>query len=363
MLLAGLATAEDAPPSWKMGLRLQLWVQGVEGGAPDGGSTSDFMVRRAYFYVTGKVLPTVSAFAHVAADRVGQTGLDNPGLGLGTGIALRDGWIAWEPDPAFRVQLGRMYVPFTRAFGTESTFALLGVDLPYTQGGERGALFYASKVGRDDGLVVWGTPFGGILKYRLGIMEGIETTANPSDSLRLAGRVSLNLLEPETAWFNRGTYLGDNKVLSIGLGFDTQPDLRLDAASPATTDTRAWTADVFFDHPLGGGAVTVEASWTEVDTLTQALPLASLRVGDDAELRYVAGGYLIPGALGPGRLQAFLRWEEAGGTSGSTVSTPVLGLNYFIRGHDLKASFDWARIDPDEGTATDVATLQFQISF
>ena len=83
----GAATAQDAPPQWKMGLRLQGWYQTVEGAAPDGGSSSDFMVRRAYFYVTGKVVPTVSVFAHIAADRVGQAGLDNPGLGLGSGTA------------------------------------------------------------------------------------------------------------------------------------------------------------------------------------------------------------------------------------------------------------------------------------
>ena len=360
---AGAASAQDAAPQWKMGLRLQGWYQTIEGAAPGGGATSDFMARRAYFYVTGKVVPTVSVFAHIAADRVGQAGLDNPGLGLGSGIAVRDAWIAWEPDPALRVQLGRMYVPFTRAFGTESTFTLLGVDLPYGQGGERGTLFYASKVGRDDGLVVWGTPFDGVLQYRLGLMEGVESGANPADSLRFAGRVSVNLLDPETAWFNRGTYLGEKKVLAIGAGIDMQQDLRLTAGSAATTDSLAWTADVFFDYPVGRGAVTVEASWTDAGALTQALPYASLHTGDEAELRYLSGGYLIPGAIGPGRLQPFARWEEVEGPDGQTTATPVLGLNYFLRGHDLKVCFDVARIDPDAGDSTDVATLQIQVSF
>lgn len=352
------ALAQDAP-SVEVGARVQGWYQAVEDAAPDGSTASDFLVRRAYVYLTGS-FPTqhVSLFAHVAGDRIGQQGLDNAGLGLGTGIALRDGWVAWEPTPAFRVQAGRMYVPFTRAFGTESTFTLLSTDLPTTQGGGRGALFYASKVGRDDGIVVWGTLLAGRLQYRVGLMEGVEGAGNPSDALRLSGRVALQLLEPETTWFNRGTYLGTKRVLAFGFGIDRQDDLT--ATGHPRFDSHAWTLDGFFDHPLGNGAVTLEGSVTDIDGLTQPLAFAGLTAGANARLAYVNAGYLLPGTVGPGRVQVFGRWERVDGDGDRDTTTPTIGANYLVRGHDLKATVEWSQIDRHAIGTTQVWTVQVQ---
>ena len=111
IVLGSLIVDAQEAPSVKVGARFQGWYQAVEGAAPDGSTANDFVIRRAYVYLNG-TLPTqhVSFFAHVAGDRVGQQGLDNPGLGLGTGIAVRDAWVAREPTPAFRVQAGRMLV-------------------------------------------------------------------------------------------------------------------------------------------------------------------------------------------------------------------------------------------------------------
>lgn len=353
------AAAQDAP-SFKVGARLQGWYQAVERAAADGSTTHDFIIRRGYVYLTGTLPSDVSLFAHIAGDRLGQQGLDAPGLGLGTGLALRDAWIAWEPAKALRVQAGRMYVPFTRAFGTESTFTLLALDMPSSQGGTRGAPFYASKVGRDDGVVLWGTPLNGRLQYRMGVMEGVEGVGNPSDSLRFAGRLSANLLEPETTWFNRGTYLGAKRVLAIGIGFDRQSDLA--AASGSTFDARSWTADVFFDSPLRGGALTVEGAYTDVKGLTQAVPFAGLGPGAEARIAYVLAGYLVPRPVGEGRVQVYGRLENVDGVGATDTSTPAIGANYLLRGHDLKATAEWSWIDRDTGApAVHFVTIQLQI--
>jgi len=354
------AHAED-PPSLSFGLRLQGWYVGEPHGAADGGTAHDFLLRRVYLSVTGKLSSTVSAFAHVSGDRIGQAGLDAPGQGLGTGLALRDAWIAWQPSAAFRVQAGRMYVPFTRAFGTESTFALLALDLPQTQGGGRGTLFYPSKVGRDDGVVVWGVPWRGHLQYRLGVMEGVEGEANPGDSLRLSGRLSFNLLDPETAWFNRGTYLGEKRVLALGMGFDRQADLVLGGIAGRTYST--WTADVFFDLPIGRGALTIEASYTDAQGLPQGLSFASLPVGADARITYVQAGYLLPWPLGPGRVQLYGRTEHVLVSDAADASLPSAGLNCLVRGHDLKLSADWSRSTRGPRPASNALTLQAQVGF
>jgi len=354
------AQAEDLP-SLTFGLRLQGWYVGEQRAAADGGAAHDFLLRRAYLAVTGKLSSSVSAFAHVSGDRIGQAGLDNPGQGLGTGLALRDAWIAWQPSAAFRVQAGRMYVPFTRAFGTESTFALLAVDLPQTQGGGRGALFYPSKVGRDDGVVVWGVPWRGRLQYRLGVMEGVEGEANPSDSLRFSGRLSLNLLDPETTWFNRGTYLGEKRILALGIGLDRQADLVLSGVAGSTY--RAWTADIFLDHPIGRGALTIEAAYTDAHGLPQGLPFASLPAGADTRMAYLQAGYLLPWLLGPGRIQLYGRTEHVFVSDAADASLPRAGLNYLVRGHDLKVSADWSRSTRGPRPASNSLTVQAQVAF
>lgn len=356
----GLAGAEDKP-SLTFGLRLQGWYVGEQKGAPDGSAAHDFLLRRGYLSISGKLTSTLSAFTHVAGDRIGQAGLDAPGLGLGSGLALRDAWIAWQPSAAFRVQAGRMYVPFTRAFGTESTFTLLAVDLPQTQGGGRGALFYPSKVGRDDGIVVWGVPWRGRLQYRLGVMEGVEGDVNPGDALRLSGRVSLSLLDAETGWFNRGTYLGEKRVLAVGLGFDRQDGLVLGGIPERTY--RAVTADLFLDLPIGRGALTVEAAWTDARDLPQGLAFARVPAGGDARLAYLQAGYLLPWRLGPGRVQLYGRTEHVRADEAEDASLPSAGLSYLVRGHDMKLTADWSRSTRGARAPSDAVTVQAQFGF
>ena len=121
--------------------------------------------------------------------------------------------------------------------------------------------------------------------------------------LRFAGRLSVSLLEPETTWFNKGTYLGNKKVLSLGLGYDTQEDLTLN--NREDTDNAVWTADVFFDHPVGDGAVTLEAAYIDIEHCTQDHNFSMLSKGDDAQNWYINAGYLLPGGL----FQPYVRYE------------------------------------------------------
>jgi len=355
----------------KLGLKTQSWYQFVEDGTKDGDKDlHDFMFRRLYFSLKGEVIPNFGFFGHIAADRIGQDGLNNSGMGLGSGIAVRDAWIYYNFDEAFKVQMGRMYIPFTRSFGTESTFALLTLDLPFTQGGIRGAPFFTSKVGRDDGIVFWGNPLNGKLQYRLGISEGVENDDNPDDSLRYAGRVSFNLLEPETSWFNKGTYLGKKKVLAIGGGCDYQKDLTLDGKKDQ--NNLGWTIDLFFDHPVGGGAITAEAAYIDEKNVTQKLKYSWLAEGDDAQIYYIQGGYLLPGNIGPGRLQPYFRYERLNVEHRPDTSFPSIGLNYFLKGHNAKITLDWTMInqkkdfnaaDSYSGDDQNLITLQVAAGF
>ena len=346
----------------EIGCWTQVWYQYVEHGKKDGGDLNDFMARRFYLYLKGDVTPYFSFFTHIAADRIGQEGLDRPSLGLGSGIAVRDLWITLKLNEAFKIQAGRMYVPLTRNYGTTSTKCILTTDLPFLQGGIRGNTFYAQKVGRDDGVTIWGNPLDGLIQYRFMVGEGVENDDNPDDNLRFAGRVAVNLLEPEKGWFNKGTYLGKKKVLSLGFGYDTQMDLTLNGREDQ--DNRVWTADVFFDHPLGEGAVTVEAAYIDIQNCTQTHNFSELAAGDDAENWYIQSGYLLPGKVGPGRIQPYMRYEAVYVDDKDDTEFMSAGLNYFVKGHNAKISLDYTYVEQEsDRDDQSIATFQLAVGF
>lgn len=383
-MLIGTANAaevwRDGDKSLELGWWGQAWYQWVEEGKvnADKGTTddlSDFVFRRSYFYIKGTATQWLSFFAHLAGDRYGQEGqMDDSGKGLGSGVGFRDGWVNLKlcGDEA-QLQLGRMYVPFTRNYGTTSTKALMTLDLDWFQGGIRGGIFYPNNVGRDDAATLWGNLWDGLVQYRAMVGDGSST---PSDDVRYAGRVSFSLWDKETGWFNEGTYLDKKKVLSIGIGGDRQERSIADPTSTGTfKNYGAWTADLFYSRPLNaGGAVTTEVSYIGIDNAANGVGNTALKAGDDANLYTVKLGYLIPGAIGPGQVMPYAHWQFAdvdSATHKANEETMVYGLGaqYFVLGHGNKISLELTRLDQDKevkGTAEVdefLVTLQLAAGF
>jgi hypothetical protein len=359
---AGVKFKIDDEKELELGWWMQAWYQHT-GKERRGEGVGDFILRRNYFSLKGELAPWLGAFTHIASDRIGQDGLDQPSLGLGSGIAFRDAWIVVRLHDGLNLQLGRMYVPLTRNYGTTSTKSMLTTDLPFLQGGIRGSIFYTNKVGRDDGVTVWGNPLGGRIQYRFMVSEGVEGPTNPDDNLRFVGRVALNLMEPERAWFNQGTYLGEKRVLAFAFGADYQTELLLGQSKRG--DNRIWTLDFFADQPVGRGALTAEASYSDIENSTQNNNLSDLSIGADGSTGYIQGGYLLPGQVGQGRLQPYLRYEAVSVTGGASTRFYGTGLHYYLRGHNAKVSFDYSFVDQDNPLREDqpVVTVQVAVGF
>ena len=368
---AGIKMEANEHVKGEIGMWMQGSYQWVEKGVIHDDQyedLNDFMIRRAYLYLKGDVTEYVSFFTHFASDKVGMETpsggtLDKSGIGLGSGVAWRDLWMTLYLHEAFKIQVGRMYVPLTRNYGTTSTKCLLTADLPFLQGGSRGGIFYAQKVGRDDGLTLWGNPLDGLLQYRLMISEGVEDhEKNPKDNLRFAGRLSLSLLEPEKGWFNKGTYLGKKRILSFGVGLDRQEDLTLGGSEGQ--DNTVWTVDAFFDYPMREGAVTVEAAYMDIDNCTQGNSnfYHDLEPGDDGQNWYINAGYLLPGSIGPGRFQPYIRYETVDVENKNQTDFLSGGLNYYIKGHNCKLTADYMHVSPDHPDKDDRGIFTFQIT-
>lgn len=367
MLMPALAWSvqvyQDGDASLNVGFWGQVWYQYVgdidrdaDGRWDD--DLNEFMARRAYFSVDGDVTKDLSFFVHLAGDRIGQEGLDNSGQGLGTGIALRDGWVNYKlMGNDLMVQAGRMYVPLTRNYGTTSTKTLLTTDLDWGQGGVRSGIFYPSKVGRDDSVTLWGNVVDDKLQYRFMAGEGEESGAvNPDDRLRFAGRLSMNLFDAETAWFNAGTYLGKKKILALGAGFDCQNDLVINGAKK---DYSAYTVDAHLDIPVDTFAVTAEAAYIRINNAVSSLTWSDLTAGTDGDILSLKAGLLVAGNIQPfAHVETILPDED----DTEDMNVYGFGCNYYIKGPANKLTAEWVVADNDT-EKVDMFTVQAAFGF
>ena len=353
----------DGDKSLSIGYWGQAWYQYVgdydrngDGNWDD--SLNDFMIRRTYLSIKGTVSSDLSFFVHYAGDRIGQEGLNNPSMGLGSGLALRGAWVTYKIlGNDLMVQVGRMYIPFTRNYGTTSTKTLLTTDLDWGQGGLRSGIFYPSKVGRDDSVTLWGNILQDKLQYRLMVGEGAESqTVNPDDELRFAGRLSLNLFDPETAWFNKGTYLGKKKILAIGGGFDFQQDLVIGGVKH---NYEAYTGDVHLDLPMGDVAVTAEAAYITIKNAVNSVTWTDLKSGGNGDIVTAKAGVLFLNKIQPfGHIEIVM--PDADQTEDTTIYG--FGCNYYIKGIANKLTAEWSVVDDDD-KSVDIVTVQAAFGF
>ena len=114
----------------------------------------------------------------------------------GDNVQVMDAIAQFEFMPEFNIWMGRMLPPSDRANLYGPLFAL-----PWRYPGV--ASNYPNlAVGRDNGVMAWGKPFGGKLVYSLGLIEGHNKNAalsGGSDKLQYSGRLALNILDPEPA--------------------------------------------------------------------------------------------------------------------------------------------------------------------
>jgi hypothetical protein len=245
-----------------------------------------------------------------------------------------------------------MYVPFVRAYGTESTFGLMTLDVAQFQQGD---MIPGRRVGRDDGATLWGNFQGGRYQYRLAVMDGADASGR-TGSLRTAGRFSVSLLDPEKEWFTAGTYLESKRVFSVGGGFD-----RLNNFSGGI-DHSGWTFDTFANLPFqNNGAATLEGAFAKIDQ-------------DDTRFTgnyyFATAGLLLPWRTNSHRFQPYVRYEKFDLDENVTAATADdqevgggINIYLFNLGQKAKITLDWTVVYPRSQASFDRATIQMQLSY
>lgn len=229
---------------------------------------------------------------------------------------------------------------------------------------------------RDEGAALWGNLFEDKFQYRLDVMNGRnDSVSSPESNLRYTGRVHLSLLDPESRYGYKGTYMGKKQVLTLGAAYQLEQDVAI--AGTEAVDYSAWTVDLFAEYPVDGvGTFTFSGAYVDYD-LEDAFQNGS----PDADVIGLAGekngGYIKVGYMLPNMpLQFFARSENWSFAKLSDVYDQEIdwygvGLNYYLRGQNLKVTVEYSKTDYDkEGTFEnstvedfDTVTAQVQLVF
>jgi hypothetical protein len=323
----------DDEVNFKFGVLAQFQADTISNPEPEP-STNNLFVRRLRLVFAGQVAKNVTFFVQTDAPNLGKVLAG--GKNIQPSVILQDAYASVKVADALIFDAGLVFVPGSRDNLT-LTSTLLPIDYgPFTFSD---ATLEESTLGRDTGFQARGYVLGNRLEYRVGAFQGFRDTGS-DDPFRYAGRVQYNLLDTETGYLYTGTSLGKRKVLAVGATFDAQQDFR------------AYDADVFFDHPLGPGAVTAQFDYNHFDGGNR---LTTLQKQNDV---LVEAGYLI-NALKLTPLVEFARRDITGQSAGDETITSV-GANYWWAGLHANVKAAYSRISPRGLPKQDEFTVQLQ---
>lgn len=241
--------------SFRFGMLAQAQADFTQNVRQDSSVAQSIFLRRIRLLMGGQIGPHLTFFISTDSPNLGRAG---PGFNRSgsSPMIIQDAMLEVRPGDgdAFLLDAGLQYVPLCRQCAG-SPSSILAIDFgSYIASA---APFTGLNALHDVGFMAKGYLNDARIEYRAGLFSGaraVTSTFSPvtvaSNSLRAAGRVAIQLLDPEPkVYAYAGTYLGRKRVLSLGAGTDVQGDYR------------AYSADAFLSHPVGDDGVTAAATF------------------------------------------------------------------------------------------------------
>lgn len=340
----------DNGTSIRFGLLWQTQYE-ARGNSANDDYTHNLFIRRFALLIGGTILKDFeyffdSDFADLLKAPTGEAGLKN-----GPGIQTKDAFGTWRAiGDELKVDAG-LLIPAGSHNSLQAGGSILAVDF-FANTFRHSTVFgsTANPYARDLGVQLRGLV--GPLEYRAGVFQGFRkpataTRAASRNPFRVAGRLQLNFLDPETAFFYGGTYLGTKSVFSVGGSADFQYD--------EDGSYRTFAGDVFLDVPgePGGYSAQVNVVHRDGGDLIAALPKQTALMAE-AGVRFDAV-----------KLTPVLRYEQRWG-EGTAGDETLLGggLSWFVFGHtsNLKAFYTHV-IPQDPADPYEQFNIQWQLAF
>jgi hypothetical protein len=239
----------------RLGILLQPQLQAMNSPTLDG-YAKNLYIRRTRILLGGSLIGKVDFFLDTdypnlfLSSNTAAAGAPNNYVKNTPGMNIQDAFVTYKPmGELVKVDAGYMLPPLGHN-ALQGATTLYGLDY-FSYSFQHSNAFGTSSnpIGRDLGVQLRGLVLDGRLEYRLGLFQGLRlnrttTEMEARNFFRVAGRVQVNLLEAETAFFYQGTYLGTKRVASLGASYDFQDNYKY------------FAVDGFVDLPLGPGLVT-----------------------------------------------------------------------------------------------------------
>jgi hypothetical protein len=392
LALAGAKPAGAQSPAINFEIKGQVFVESTDFGTGQDrqGTRTDIHFQRLRLVASGQ-LNDVWGFKFQTCGNCGTSKQGALGYGITAqdtdwndrDIRIIDGYATADFSEQFRMKIGLTKLPLTRA-NLDDCFAPLSQDRSFFVYSAYGSS--PAKFSRDFGAVVWGGFNNDKLRYYVGAFQGREgvtrtthpfsgatltSTIEPTSSLEYVGRVHYALLDAEPGSGYSGSYLGDMKVLTVGVGFAHESNAVYKNVSATgallnedTVDYSAVAADFMFEYPTNAGTVTATAQYLKTDF--EDAYLTNLNAGDrlvniaglngQKDGYYVKGAYLLPFKVGKqGMLQPYGLYEDWTfahllGINGQTIKQKGLGINYYVHRQNVRVTAEY--LDTVFGTAT-----------
>ena len=349
---------DDKYISIGMGIRQSFNSQ--ENAAASGTAYSnEFAINNARIYINGGIHKYVKFAFNTECFNCAVGGGASGGFGGNSSIGLLDAIGQFEFNEVANLWVGRTLVPTERGELNGPFYHAVfdGFRTPFNQAdfsgnfGAGGAGLY----GRDNGAVFFGKvhPGGTHLQYVASVFTGLRSAGgavpagpNQGNSLKYAGRLTLNLLNDESnpGYYTSGTYYGTaGDILAIAIAGEHQKDGAGSALNKS--DFTSFVSDILFEKvlPNNNGVFTANAEFKRMWSQN----LAAFGQGDcfcmftgTSWTAYAL--YLFPQEIGIGRFQPYGRYTSISPLHNSNQRTEwELGLNYVIAGHNARISTYW----------------------
>jgi hypothetical protein len=304
-----------------------------EDGAPNGSdSKKDFELESFRFYSGGQLMKGLGFDFNAEYDGDQE-------------LRVLDGIVKLEMSQTLNIWAGRFLPPSDRA-NLSGPYFLNSFDFPFVQ--QYPAIF----AGRDEGVAYWGQVGEGMLKWQAGIFEGSDDGANDEDGLLYTGRLTLNLWDPESGYYNSSTYYGEKEVLAIGLVGMSQNDGG-GVGATSDGDFRGWNVDFLMEKNLSVGTLSLEGAFYDYDRDDAGTPV------NEGDGYFAVVSWLLPGKIGSAetisaRIQPLVRYQsfDPEMTGFDRHQRVDVGVNFIIDGHNARVSLAYSQDRDDPGLAS-----------
>jgi len=402
------AIAIDFDPQFNFELKGQVFAEMTDFGAGQDrqGYRTDIHFQRLRLTVTA-MLDDTYGFKWQTCGNCGTSKAGALGYGLTAqdvdwndrDVRIIDAYVIANYLEQFNLKVGLTKIPLTRA-NLDDCFAPLSQDRSFFVYSPYGTS--PAKFSRDMGAVAWGGFHDDKLRYYVGAFQGREgmtrtnnpitgavatSSIEPRSSLEYVARLHYAFLDAEPGAGYQGSYLGDLKVFTLGVGAAYEPSAVYKNVTAAgavqdgeTVDYTSFAADLLFEYPTDLGTFTVNGQYLKVDfedayktNLNSGDRLVNIAGLNGQKNGWVAkAAYILPMKIGEqGKLQPYVLYEDWKfahllGIDNQKITQLGGGLNYYIKGQnvrltaeyllttfDKETAFIGTRLDPNTGAPID----------